>query len=66
MIKTYQTEIKAIDPVTGDLATWVWPMVPGRSFEDAQMYCHANGLGYCEVTHVHTGEQQFIEHYQNN
>ena len=45
----YLTEIKALDPTTGEMRTWAGPRVPGNSFEDAKAYCQANGLGYCTV-----------------
>lgn len=55
-MKQYVTEIRAIDPLTGDLKRWVGPNVPGESFEDAARYCQENGLGYCEVTGEFVGE----------
>lgn len=45
----YATILKAIDPKTGELASYMGPNVPGISFEDAQHYCDTNGLGYCQV-----------------
>jgi hypothetical protein len=45
----YATEIKAINPVTGEMTTWCGPHVPGISEADAQDYCQNNGLGYCSV-----------------
>lgn len=62
----YTTTIRAIDQHTGDLVTWNGPVVPGRNFDDAEMYCQANGLGYCKVDGIYTGQQIFIEHHQNN
>lgn len=62
----YTTTIRAIDPHTGDIVTWNGPAIPGRTFEDAEMYCQANGLGYCKVDGIYTGEQQFLFEYQKN
>ncbi len=45
----YITTIIAIDPLDGQLAEFAGPYVPGHSFEDAQRYCNANGMGYCKV-----------------
>lgn len=39
----YITEIKANGKI------WCGPNVPGISYSDAEAYCQANGLGYCEV-----------------
>ena len=50
-MKLYTTEI-----VTKDGCVWSGPKVPGISFEDAQNYCEANGLGYCTVTGEFIGE----------
>lgn len=43
------TEIRAVDPVDGQMKTWAGPDVPGNSREEAERYCQENGLGYCEV-----------------
>lgn len=61
MNKTYTTTIHAEDPITGEMFHWNGPIVPGYSFDDAQMYCQVNGLGYCKVDGEYTGEQQFID-----
>lgn len=49
MNQLYCTEIRAINPVTGQLSTWAGPNVPGISFKTAEEYCQQNGLGYCKV-----------------
>lgn len=54
----YYTKIIAIIPGTDELAEWAGPTVPGISFQDAEDYCQVNGLGYCQVTHILTGEIQ--------
>lgn len=46
----WTTEIRAVDPWTGELLTWCGPNVPGVSAADAERHCQQNGLGYCEVT----------------
>ncbi len=48
-MKQYLTEIKAIDPVDGEIKTFAGPNVPGITFADAEVYCQNNGLGYCKV-----------------
>lgn len=46
--KWYCTQIKAIRPTDGEIATYSGPAVPGISFQDAQDYCNEN-IGYCKV-----------------
>lgn len=48
-MRMWCTQIKAIDPITGEMATWCGPNVPGINLEDAINYCQLNGLGYCEI-----------------
>jgi len=48
-VNLYTTEIRAIDPLDGEMKTWGGPNVPGISWEDARWYCDNNGLGYCKV-----------------
>lgn len=45
----YVTEIRAIDPITGEMKTWAGPNVEGISMGDAENNCQSNGLGYCKV-----------------
>lgn len=52
----FVTEIKAIDPIDGELKTWAGPKVPGISFNDAEAYCQNNELGYCKVIGRFIGE----------
>ncbi|MDO7847592.1 hypothetical protein Q5H92_14575 [Hymenobacter sp. M29] len=47
--KWWGTEIKALDPVTGELKTYCGPNVPGFFRQMAEQYCQKNGLGYCKV-----------------
>ena len=48
-MRMWVTEIKAIDPITGELKLWSGPNVPGINYEDAERYCQQNELGYCCV-----------------
>lgn len=48
-MKYWVTELKAIDPKTGELRTYGGPHVPGISKKDAERYCQQNGLGYLVV-----------------
>lgn len=52
----FTTSIKALDPQTGELKTWCGPHVPGISFNDAEVYCQNNGLGYCKIEGVLVSE----------
>ncbi len=47
-MNTYATEIKALDPHTGEMKTWFGDNVQGISFEDAQKWCDEN-KGYLKV-----------------
>jgi hypothetical protein len=51
----------AVNPDTGCIVEWSGPLVPGITFFDANDYCQNNGLGYCEVTGIYTGEVPFDE-----
>ena len=57
----YTTEIKAINPKTGEICIWAGPYVPGLSFSDAADYCQANGLGYCDVVGEFIMDAPFVE-----
>jgi hypothetical protein len=48
-MKQWCTEIKAIDPIDGEMKKWCGPNVPGISQKDAERYCQINGLGYCNI-----------------
>jgi len=43
------TEIKAVDPATGEIETWAGPRIQADTKEDARNYCDSNGLGYCKI-----------------
>lgn len=49
-MNVYVTEIKAIDPETGELFIWCGPHIEAKSIEEARKYCDNNGLGYCKIT----------------
>lgn len=54
MIKWWSTKIEARSPVTGEMATFDGPSVPGRTAFEAQMYCEKNELGYCKVVRLNS------------
>ena len=43
------TEIRAMDPQTGELADWCGPRIEADSYEEALNYCNSNCLGYCKI-----------------
>lgn len=43
------TEIKAINPDTGELCKWSGPRIEADTMNEANDYCNRNGLGYCHV-----------------
>lgn len=47
-MKIWTTEIKAIDPLTGELKTWCGDYVHAPTFELAQQWCEMN-KGYLKV-----------------
>ncbi len=48
-MKKFTTEIRAIDPLDGELKLWQGPNVESLNWEAAELYCQNNGLGYCKV-----------------
>lgn len=48
-MKYYTTKIRAIDPETGEMATWGGPNIEALSPGLARQYCDTHGLGYCEI-----------------
>ena len=48
-MRLYNTEIRAIDPATGELRTFAGPAVQGFTAKHAQAWCNQNELGYCKV-----------------
>ena len=64
----YATQIKAINPSTGEITTYTGPNVPGINLQDANNYCQANGLGYCKVlgvliAEIAANENTAIQHH---
>lgn len=51
-MKTWCTEIMAIDPIDGEMKKWIGPNVPGTTQKDAENYCQHNGLGYCKISNL--------------
>lgn len=48
-MKTWCTEIRAINPVTGELTTFCGPNIQAPSWALAEEYLQNNGLGYCRI-----------------
>jgi hypothetical protein len=48
-MKKFTTEIRAIDPNDGELKVWQGPNIEALNWQEAEMYCQNNGLGYCKV-----------------
>ena len=65
----FTTELRAIDPLDGELKTWCGPYINAISFSDARQYCDNNGLGYLVVTGVLVAEVEsdgtIINHNSN-
>lgn len=49
-MKTWCTEIKAIDPIDGQLKSYAGPNVNAPTWSLADDYCQTHGLGYCKVS----------------
>jgi hypothetical protein len=49
-MKTFSTVIKAINPMNGELATFIGPNIEALSRKLAFKYCQNNGLGYCDIS----------------
>lgn len=48
-MKTWCTEIRAVNPLTGELSTFGGPNVQAPTWALAEEYCQNNGLGYCRI-----------------
>ena len=48
-MKTWVTEIIALNPLTGNTCIWEGPNIEAETLEEAEEYCQLNGLGYCKV-----------------
>jgi hypothetical protein len=55
------TEIKAVDPATGEVSTWAGPRIEANTKEDARNYCDGHGLGYCNIIGKLISEQNIVE-----
>jgi len=49
-MNSYATEIRALDPISGEMRTFAGPHIEAESEQAANDYCQTNGLGYCLVT----------------
>ncbi len=49
-VKTFTTEIEAIDPIDGVLKTWSGQNIEAGSIDEAIDFCQNNGLGYLKIT----------------
>lgn len=48
-MKTFITEVIAINPKNDYLETWAGPEIEAETIEQAQAWCDENGFGYCIV-----------------
>lgn len=48
-MKTWTTEIIAIDPRDGIVKRWDGPRVPGNTRKEAELFCMEHQMGYCKV-----------------
>jgi len=48
-MKLWATQLKAIDPYTGELKTWMGENIKAPTWDLAQQWCNENGRGYLEV-----------------
>ena len=46
------TQIRAVDPLDGELRTWAGPEINAISWSLAEQYLQNNGLGYCKIVGV--------------
>lgn len=48
-MRAYETIIKAISPVDGEIKTYFGPTIKAPSRQLAIEFCEQNGLGYCHI-----------------
>ena len=48
-MKTFITEIWALDYKTGKFELWSGPEIEAPDMDGAQTFCDENGFGYCKV-----------------
>lgn len=59
MMKTFCTEIQAIDPRSGELTSWSGPRVQALTWGLAEEYLQIQGLGYARIIGEYIQEQPF-------
>ena len=66
-MKTFCTEIQAIDPRSGELISWCGPRVQALTWGLAEEYLQIQGLGYARIIGEYIQEQPFQgEKIENN
>lgn len=58
-MKTFCTEIQAIDPRNGELISWSGPRVQALTWGLAEEYLQIQGLGYARIIGEFIQEQPF-------
>lgn len=66
MMKTFCTEIQAINPRDGKLTSWSGPRVQALSWGLAEEYLQIQGLGYARIIGEYIQEQPFQEEKKEN
>lgn len=67
MMKTFCTEIQAIDPRSGELTSWSGPRVQALTWGLAEEYLQIQGLGYARIIGEYIQEQPFqVEKTENH
>lgn len=72
-VKMWSTQLKAIDPSTGELATYMGDNIEAPTLELAQEICNTTGRGYLTVIgqliaeiDEETGERIDYDNFLNN
>lgn len=52
----WSTEIRAIDPIDGQMKKWAGPNVEAPTRKLAEEWCQQNGLGYCRIKDILVAE----------
>lgn len=61
----YLTEIRAYDPLTGQMKNWCGPQVEALSWSLAEEYCRLY-MGYCRVIGEWVGDVEFSTNKETN